>query len=139
MKSQKQTKPWVDPFKESSERTSAFLNLLFGIDSGAMVYLLITQYNPGGITLPATLPFTIPPPHDELSFGLQVSVLAICTGMILVIHAIGLWKHQSQIYWLCVRRIAVVILLCTLVAIGMAGCKIMKNPELLKHGDQKQS
>lgn len=124
--------------KDADDRIAAFLNLLLGIDSGAMVYLLITHYNPGGVQLPVKLPFTIPPPHHELSFGWQVSVLAVCAAAILIIHAIGLWKHQSQRYRLMTKWIAILVLVATLTAIGTAGYKIVKNPGLLKEGEQKQ-
>jgi hypothetical protein len=127
-----------DKNKDPNDRITAFLNLLLGIDSGAMVYLLITHYNPGGIMLPATLPFTIPPPHYQLSFSWQISVLAICAAAILIIHVVGLWKYQSQRYWLVVRKIAAIILVLTLIDIGTAGYKIVKNSELLKDEGQEQ-
>lgn len=123
---------------DADERVTSFLKLLLGIDSGAMVYLLITHYNPGGVQLPASLPLDIPPPHHELSFGWQVSALAVCATTVLVIHAIGLWKHPSQRYQKNIRKIAVLLLTVTLTAIGTAGYKILKNPGLLKQGEQKQ-
>ena len=125
--------------KDADERITSFLNLLLGIDSGAMIYLLITHYNPGGaVQLPAKLPFTFAPPHHELSFVCEVAVLALSALAILIIHAISLWKHQSQRYWNIVRRISVLVLAATVIAIGAAGCKIVKNPGLLKEGEQKQ-
>lgn len=117
--------------KKDGERLDSFFNLLFGIDSGAMVYLLITHYNPGGIELPAKLPFAIPPAHHELSFGLEVSALAVCAATILTIRVIGLWNHQSQRYQKNSRRMAVVLLATTLIATGTAGYKIVRNPRLL--------
>ena len=123
--------------KKDEERLDSFFSLLFGIDSGAMVYLLITHYNSGGIELPAKLPFTIPPPHHELSFGLQVSVLAVCAAVILIIRTIGLWKHQSQRFQNISRRMAVALLAATLIATGTAGYKIVRNPGLLDAGGQK--
>jgi hypothetical protein len=123
--------------KKDEERLDSFFNLLFGIDSGAMVYLLITHYNPGGIELPAKLPFTIPPPHHELSFCLEVSLLAGCAVVILLIRTFGLWKHQSQRYQKFFRIIACVLLAVTLFATGKAGCKILRNPGLLDVGSQK--
>jgi hypothetical protein len=122
--------------KTDEDRLDSFLSLLFGIDSGAMVYLLITHYNPGGIELPTKLPFIIPPAHNELSFGWQVSVLAVCAAVILIIRTIGLWKHQSQRYQKNVRNMAVLLLAATLIATGTAGYKIVKDPGLLQAGGQ---
>jgi hypothetical protein len=124
--------------KDADARITAFPNLLLGIDSGAMVYLLITHYNLGGVQLPAKLPFTIPPPHQELSFGWQVSVLAVCVAAILIIHAIGLWQHQSQRYRLMAKWTAMLVLVATLTAIGTSGYEIVKSPGLLKDVEQKQ-
>lgn len=112
--------------------------MLLGIDSGAMVYLLITRYNPGGVQLPVNLPFNLQPAHHELSFGWQVSALGGCAAVILVIHAIGLWKHQSQRYQKNVRRFAALLLVATLTIIGSAGYRIVRNPGLLKAEEQKQ-
>jgi len=123
--------------KKDEERLDSFLNLLFGIDSGAMAYLLITHFNPGGIELPTKLPFTIPPPHHELSFCWEVSVLAGCAVVILIIRSIGLWKYQSQRYQNISRIIAVVLLAVTLIATGTAGYMIVRNPGLLDVGGQK--
>lgn len=112
--------------------------MLLGIDSGAMVYLLITHYNPGGVKLPVNLPFNLQPPHQELSFGCQVLALAGCAAVILAIHAIGLWKHQSQRYQKNIRIVAALLLVATLTTIGSAGYKIVRNPGLLKAEEQKQ-
>lgn len=125
------------PNKDADDRLTPFLNLILGIDSGAMVYLLITHYNPGGFQLPAKLPFNLQPPHHEMSFGCQVLALAGCAAVILIVHAIGLWKHQSQRYQKNVRRTAVLLLAATLTIIGSAGYKIVKNPGLLKEAEQK--
>lgn len=125
--------------KDDSDRITSFLNLLLGIDSGVMAFLLvIARYNPGGFQLPATLPVKIQSPHHELAFGCQVLALALCATAILIIHAVGLWKHQSQQYQRYISRIAVFLLAVTLIAIGTAGWEIVKDPGLLKEGEQKQ-
>src|SRR5204862_5628463 len=117
--------------KVTDDRITAFMNLLLGIDSGAMAYLLvITHHNPGGFRLPGTLPATITPPHHELTFGWQVLILALCAAAILIIHAIGLWKPQSQRYHQIIRVVALFVLAATLTATGTAGFKIVKNPGL---------
>jgi hypothetical protein len=122
--------------EESEDRVTSFLNLLLGIDSGAMIFLLISRFDPGGIQLPASLPLDIPPPHHELSFGWQVVALGICAATILILRAFSLWKYRK--YKRIARYFSVVILTVTLVTIGTAGCKVLKNPELLKEGEQKQ-
>ena len=128
------------PNKDADDRLTSFLNLLLGIDSGVMAFLLvIAHYNPGGFQLPATLPITIQPPHQELAFGWQVLALALCATAILIIHVVGLWKYQAQRYQKNVRRIAALLLAVTLIAIGTAGWKIVNDPGLLKGGEQKQT
>ena len=65
-------------------------------------------------------------------------MLAACAGAILIIHAFRLWMHQSQRYQEGIRKIAVLILAATLLAIFQAGYKILKDPRLLKGGEQMQ-
>ena len=128
------------PNKDADDRLTSFLNLLLGIDSGVMAFLLvIAHYNPGGFQLPATLPATIQSPHHELTFGCQVFALALCAATILIIHAFSLWKHQSQRYQKNIRGIAVLLLAVTPITIVTAGLKIVNNPGLLKEGEQKQN
>ncbi len=126
------------PNKDADDRITSFLNLLLGIDSGVMAFLLvIAHYNPGGFQLPATLPIGIQSPHQELTFGWQVLALSLCATAILIIHAVGLWKYQAQRYKKNSRRIAVLLLAVSFIAIGTAGWKIVNDPGLLKAGEQK--
>ena len=59
-------------------------------------------------------------------------------AVILIIHAVGLWKYQSQQYQRKVRKCAVLLLAASLAAIGLAGYNIVQNPSLLKESEQRQ-
>ncbi len=120
-----------DKVEKDYERITSFLNLILGLCVAAMVGLLIPTVIPGS-RLPISLPFTLTEEHSELSFSRQIVILAGCSGAILILQLIGLWKHNCKYFHRAMKILTAIILAFALLTIVSAGRKILKNPHILK-------
>jgi len=114
--------------KEDEERLDSFLNLLFGIDSGAAVFFL--WFVRGDTLGEAHLPFQL----AFLPFKPQVLMLASCAFWVLLLRGFNLLWHDRPCFRKLSKWSALAVLAGSILAIGWGGWALMQNPDYLSDG-----
>ena len=117
-----------DRAKNDEERVDSFLNLLFGIDSGAMVFFLIVRGDKLGEGL---LPFQL----AFYPFRTQIFILVGCACGVLALRGLNLFLHDKSCFRLVSKLLAVGLMLATIYAIWMAAVMLNQSPDLLPSGN----
>jgi hypothetical protein len=119
------SKIWRMDKKDEEQRMDSFLNLLIGIDSGAMVFFLwfVRGDRLGVGHLPFQLAF--------MPFKYNVLTLAACAASILIIRGLNLYCHGKPRFQKNCKRAAWIILTATIIAVCDGGCTLIENPNFL--------
>ena len=117
-----------DRAKKDEERLDSFLNLLFGIDSGAVVFFL--WFVRGSTLGEAQLPFQL----AFLPFKPQVLMLAICAFWILLLRGLNLFLHGKPCFRQFSKWSAFAVLVASIITIGWGGWTLVQNPDFLSDG-----
>jgi hypothetical protein len=113
--------------KNDEERLDSFLNLLFGIDSGAILFFLIVKGTKLG---EAQLPFQL----AFFPFKPQILMLASCALCILLLRGSNLFWHDKQSFPKLGKWLALILLVVSVIAIAWGGWTLIQNPDLLPDG-----
>ena len=118
-----------DQAKKDEERLDSFLNLLFGIDSGAMVFFLVVKGDKLGA---AQLPFQL----AFFPFMLPVLILAVCVLCILVMRGLNLFFHNKSFFRQLSKWLAMLFLILSVIAMFLGGWTLLRNPDFLPDGSK---
>lgn len=110
--------------KNDEDRLNSFLNLLFGTDTGSMLFFLIVKGDKLG---EAQLPFQL----AFYPFKSQVVILAFCACCVLLLHGANLFWHDKAWFRKLGKWSALVLLFASLVAIVSGALSLVQNPDLL--------
>lgn len=109
---------------KEEERQDSFLNLLFGVDVGAMAFFMVVRGDKLG---EAAFPFQL----AFYPFKRQMLILALCALGILFLRGANLFWHHKPCFRKSRKLAALVYLLVTAAAIIWGGCVLHEHPEFL--------
>lgn len=115
--------------KKDEERLDSFLNLLFGVDSGAMVFFMVVRGDKLG---EGTFPFQL----AFYPFENQIAMLAVCALGILLLRGVNLFCHHKPCFRKSSKLAALLLLVVTAAAIIWGGFMLHEHPEFLPDGNK---
>ena len=121
--------PSMNQANKDEERLDSFLNLLFGIDSGAILFFMIVRGDKLGA---AQLPFQL----AFFPFRSQILLLACFAFGILLLRGLNLFWHDKPCFRQLSKWSAFVCLFLSIATIVWGGCMFLQNPDLLPDGNK---
>ena len=113
---------------KDEERLNSFLKLLFGMDSGALIFFL--WFVRGDILGNAKLPFRL----AFLPFKTQVLMLAGSELGIILLLGFNIFLSEKQCFRQVSKLLAFLIMIMSIIAIGWGGWSLIQNPDFLSEG-----
>lgn len=115
--------------KNDEERLNSFLNLLFGIDTGAILFFLVVKGDKLG---EAQLPFRL----AFYPFKTQVVILGFCACCVLLLQGANLFWHDKEWFQKLGKRSSLILLFASLVTIVWGALILDQNPDLLPNSEK---